>query len=442
MADWISWGRVHRYPHTVRTPHWMSELTAEMFQDNKRILPGGARRSYGDVCLNRQGLIIDMTGLNRFHEFNLETGIIRADAGATLADVLEISLPRGWFLPVTPGTKWVTLGGAVANDVHGKNHHVAGTFGCHVLQFELMRSDGSKQICSPKENIELFNATIGGLGLTGVITWVELQLIQVVSPLIDAEHIRFQGIDNFNQLAEESDHLFPYTVAWIDCMATGVNAARGIYMRGKHAEDVVSIYEKKLWQVKRNIPSVPIEAPEFLLNQWTLKAFNSLYYHKQREQCLAQRTSFDRFFYPLDVLNGWNKMYGRRGFYQYQMLLPFGAEDALKDALACVAHSEIGSSLAVLKRFGTAKSPGMLSFPRPGYTLTLDFPNKQHLSWDLMRDLTEIVLSAKGRVYPGKDAFIDRVTYQQMFPEWQDFLKFKDPIMSSSFWRRVVGDHA
>lgn len=442
MAEWLSWGRVHRYSHTVRTPNWMSELTPGLFQDSKRFLPGGARRSYGDVCLNRQGLIIDMTSLNRFHAFDQETGVIRADAGATLADVIEISLPRGWFLPVTPGTKWVTLGGAIANDVHGKNHHVLGTFGCHVLQFELMRSDGSKRICSRNENTDLFNATIGGLGLTGIITWVELQLIRVVSPLLDTENILFHGLDEFNQLAKESDEQFPYTVAWIDCMATGSNMARGIYMRGKHAEDVVSSYEKKLWQVKRRVPSVPFEAPEFLLNEWTLKAFNSLYYHKQREQVVARRVSYDPFFYPLDVLNGWNKMYGRRGFYQYQMLLPFGAEDALKDAIACVAHSGIGSSLAVLKRFGDMTSPGILSFPRQGYTLTLDFPNMQHLSWDLMRDLTEIVLRAKGRVYPGKDAFIDRATYQQMFPEWQDFVKYKDPMISSSFWRRVVGDNA
>ena len=435
-ASLISWGRYPFHPQTAKVCHWRTDLRqaiVEMAAQHGTLLPFGNGRSYGDSCLAASDQVLHMRPLDRFIAANWETGVIRAEAGVTLAELLTLAIPKGWFLPVTPGTRFVTLGGALANDVHGKNHHIRGTFGCHVPRFGLTRSDGPALICSRQENAELFEATIGGLGLTGIIDWLELQLVPIRSSLIDATHIRFGTIDEFFALSAELDAKHEFAVAWIDCLSSGKSAGRGIYMVGDHAQEGPLAFPE---QPKLNVPFTP---PFSTINSLSLRLFNTAYYRVHRAGRHARRISYEPFFYPLDRILNWNRIYGPRGFQQYQCAIPEGnAAAAIRALLDAIATSHSGSFLAVLKRFGDVASPGMLSFPLPGVTLALDFPQQGQITAHLFARLDAIVREAGGRLYPAKDAHMSGVDFRTFYPAWEQVEMLRDPVLSSRFWQRVT----
>ncbi len=400
-------------------------------------MPYGVGRSYGDSCLNPGGTLLQTSSLDHFIAFDPASGNLRCEAGVTLAEIIALALPQGWFLPVTPGTRHVTVGGAIANDVHGKNHHFTGSFGHHVSRFELLRSDGSRRQLRAGDPSGLFEATIGGLGLTGLITWAELQLRRVPGPWIETESIRFEALDDFFALSKESSPRFEYTVAWIDCLASGTKLGRGHFLRGDHAPGNASASTPSS-STRRNIPFVP---PFSLVNGITLRPFNTLYYWRQPARRRRFFSHYQTYFYPLDGIGHWNRMYGPRGFLQHQCVLPpASARDAAAELLTEIARSGRGSFLAVLKEFGDRRSTGMLSFPRPGTTLALDFPNDGDGAFRLLDRLDCIVNAAGGAIYPAKDARMSAQTFRNGYPRWRDFSRFVDPRFSSGFWRRVSID--
>jgi len=436
--DVVSWGRVLHARHDVARPRWRNELPAliaEGRQAGRQLLAIGLRRSYGDSGLNPDGAVIDMVGLDRVIAFDPETRLLRAEAGISFDALLRFLVPSGFFLPVTPGTRFVTLGGAVANDVHGKNHHRAGTLGRWVRRLGLVRSDGSTIELGADDQTGLFAATIGGLGLTGIIAWVEIEVVPIASAMMEVETIAFGGLDEFFQLAAESDDAVDYTVSWVDCLATGGALGRGIFSRARHAETGPLVAGES-----RFCPSLPIDLPGFVLNRWTMRTFNEVYYRVGRLKAGQATVPYEPFFYPLDALGGWNRMYGRRGLYQYQSAVPPDvARDATKAMLEAVSAAGDGSFLAVLKTFGDTPSPGMLSFPRPGTTLTLDFANRGAATLKLMERLDAIVREAGGRLYPAKDGRIPAEMFLAGYPRWQEFAHHVDPGFSSHFWRRIAG---
>lgn len=429
----LSWGRVERPWQDVARPSWLAEVDIRTAAHGpKQLLIYGLGRSYGDSCLNAGGAVIDAASLNRLIAFDRETGIIRCEAGTSLADVLKVAVPAGYFLPVSPGTKFVTVGGAVANDVHGKNHHVSGTFGRFVRAFELWRSDGSRLICTPQDNAALFAATIGGLGLTGFIAWVEFELLKIPSSYIQEEVVRFDNLEEFFALEKDSAANFPYTVAWLDCLATGANFGRGIFFRGKHAAD-------NRFKVHGNPKgSLPFDTPPLMMAPLVMRLFNEAFYRRHVEKRKTHTVHYEPFFYPLDAVGNWNKAYGKRGFYQLQFVLPEGAESHFTTVLKTITASGRGSFLAVLKRFGAIQSPGMMSFPRPGINLALDFANTGAPTLRLLRELDDMIAAAGGRVYPAKDGMMSPANFQRYFPQWEAFAATIDPRFSSSFWRRVT----
>ena len=432
----MSWGRVLRARHEVARPHWRDELPAllgEGAEAGRKLLAIGLRRSYGDCGLNPDGAVIDMAALDRAISFDPETRLLRAEAGISLDALLAILVPRGFFLPVTPGTRFVTLGGAIANDVHGKNHHRAGTLGRWVRRLGLMRSEGGTLELGPDDNTGLFAATVGGLGLTGLIAWVEIEVIPIASATMEVETIPFATLDAFFPLTAESDGAFDYTVAWIDCLARGDARGRGLFSRARHAAEGPLVLQKK-----RPGPTVPLDLPGFALNGLTVKAFNELCYRNGRRRAGRAAAPYEPFFYPLDRIGGWSRLYGKRGFYQYQSVVPPEvAGDATRAMLEAVSAAGEGSFLAVLKTFGDMPSPGMLSFPRPGTTLALDFANRGASTLKLMDRLDAIVREAGGRLYPAKDGRISAAMFRAGYPNWEDFARHVDPRFSSSFWRRV-----
>ena len=395
------------------------------------MLAYGMGRSYGDACLNENGILLDARGLNRFIRFDRETGLLECEAGVSLDDILTLAAPAGWFLPVTPGTRWITVGGAIANDVHGKNHHRAGTFGCHVRGFELWRSSGERRHCTATENADLFRATIGGLGLTGLILSATIQLRRVDSPHITMERIRFEKLDDFFPLSRESDASFEYTVAWVDCLAKGRSLGRGAFMRGNHATRAEAAHIGGLGRTF----TVPMEAPGVLLNPLFMHAFNAVYYRWPPSRVARAVTHWAPFFYPLDAVHHWNLMYGRRGFIQFQCVVP---DEAIREILGRIATSRQASFLAVLKTFGTIRSPGLMSFPRPGATLALDMAYRGAITHQLYDELDRVVADAGGAVYPAKDALMSPESFRRFFPQAQELRPFIDPRFSSSFWRRVT----
>jgi len=397
-----------------------------------KALAHGNARSYGDVCLNPDGGLWLTSGLNKFISFNQDTGLMSCEAGLLLKDIQSLAIPRGWILPVTPGTQLSTVGGAIANDIHGKNHHDKGSFGNHVKRIKLLKTDGSTIECRRELEPEFFFATIGGLGLTGVIVEVEIQLARVSSPWMETEIISYAGIEEFLLLADSSESEWEYTVSWIDCLSG--KKASGIFMRANHSQ---KNYDAS--PTKREL-EMPFTPPFSLVNKMTLKPFNYLYRRLQESKAGPGRAHYESFFYPLVNLIDWNKMYGPKGFYQYQSVVPrdLGAE-ALEDMLVAISKSGIGSFLAVLKTFGSPRPLGMLSFPKPGITLALDFPNQGDKTLKLFDRLDAIVKEAGGRLYPAKDARMSRSMFEAGYPRLNEFLAFRDTGISSAFSRRVMG---
>jgi len=435
MKKYESWGR---YPHIDSSKQDVYHVYPDSFSfpkleqdDSLSFLAYAQGRSYGDVCLNEDGILLDTHHLDHFIQYDKEKGLLRCEAGVTFENILQLIVPHNWFLPVTPGTKYVSVGGAVANDVHGKNHHKAGTFGKYITQFELLRSTGERLICSPKENTELFNATIGGLGLTGLINWVEFSLKKIPGHHIQQETLRFNNLSEFFQISDDSDKDWEYTVAWIDCIAQGDELGRGLFMRGNHCDS------NKKYKSKESKLAIPFDAPSFLLNKYTVKAFNQLYFKRPIKQ--HSKVKLDPFFYPLDGISKWNRLYGKKGFMQYQCVIPTEhREEAMLEMLKLISASGQASFLSVLKEFGDIQSPGLLSFPRKGTTLALDFPNRGDRTLALLEQLDVITLKFNGSVYPAKDARMSAESFSQYYSNWNDFEAHIDPHFSSNFRRRVT----
>lgn len=432
-----SWGRYPKLEAKVVPLNWTCEFPLRP-PPASRMLAVGAGRSYGDVCLLGHGTLLRTRGpgltggMDRLLDFDSATGALCCESGTTLGEILDFAMPRGFFLPVLPGTKFVTVGGAIANDIHGKNHHLAGTFGRHVQRFELVRSDGRQLICSPAQNADWYAATIGGMGLTGLISWAELKLRPVISRRIQYMGIKFSGIEEFVALSARNAKN-EYTVAWIDCMATGKNFARGIFMAGDHDSIPSPLRRSKPTRL-----SLPFDFPEFMLNHATVGLFNSLYYSRQRGKVKSSTVDYEPFFFPLDRMRHWNRMYGRSGLLQFQCVIPWEPDHrGLTEILKSITRSGLASFLAVLKVFGDVPSPGMMSFPRPGITLALDFPIRHEVSFDLLERLAAITLEHGGRMYPAKDATMTAAQFQAFYPQWKKFAAYIDPAFDSAFWQRV-----
>lgn len=429
MKRYESWGRfIPSRPEHVVELSWIDWPALPSLR--APLLPYGLGRSYGDVCLNNGGTLLDTSGLSRFRRFDRQAGILECEAGTTLEQILDLVVPQGWFPPVTPGTKFVTVGGCIANDVHGKNHHRAGTFGRWVRSLELRRGDGSVLRCSPQENGELFGATVGGLGLTGLITVAEIVLHKIESSFMLVEQIPFRSLAEFDALSKASDATHDYTVSWVDSF--GGRHRRGIFFRGKHAEGGAGFSRR------RGGHKLPVRAFSPFLEPATVRLFNELYFRAGARPDPAVQ-HYDPFFYPLDVVPNWNDLYGSRGFVQYQCVIPEKAGiEPIAEILERAAKSRLASFLTTLKRFGSHPSPGMLSFPRPGLTLCLDFAAGSPDLLPLLESFDDIVATADGSVYPAKDARLTPERFLRFFPQWQDFEKFISPGFSSSFWRRVT----
>ena len=373
----------------------------------------GAGRSYGDVAMNT-----DLTYLgtlrNRFIDFDAASGELVVQGGVTIAEVLESFVPRGWFLPVTPGTKFATIAGVVAVDAHGKNHHLAGSFGDHVNWFDLMCADGQVRRCSPQEEPRLFNATIGGMGLTGHILAVSIKLRPVETAWIRQKTLPAENLEQAMALFEDNADA-TYSVAWLDCLAKGDARGRSLVLLGEHAtvDELPPDQRAKPFDYPAPKPkSMPMDAPNWALNRYSLRAFNHLYYRKGQKAPPMELVDYDRYFYPLDAIHHWNRLYGKRGFTQYQCALPLdSAKEALLNQLDAISKAGLGSFLAVLKRLGPGAPDRPLSFPIEGYTLALDFPvTAQALT--LMDTLDEITIAHGGRLYLAKDSRMTQTTME------------------------------
>jgi FAD/FMN-containing dehydrogenase len=430
MPAGTSWGRWPRYQQ--RLVPMRSRFDA--LPDLAPLLPYGNGRSYGDVCLNAGGTLLMTRALDRFIAFDPVSGVLECEAGVMLNDIIALVLPQGWFPAVTPGTAFVTVGGAIANDVHGKNHHRAGSFGHHVLSLELLRSDGQILRCSADENREWLLATIGGLGLTGLIVTARLQLRPAGGPWIVGDSQRFASLAEFFMLAASSDSAYEYTVAWIDC-SSRQDIGRGIFMRGNHSDRTGGTPNA----TRRGPLRLPFTPPISPITGCTVALFNKLYYRRGAAQTSEAYWDYETYLYPLDRIRDWNRIYGPRGFFQYQCVLPRAeASAALSEILARIASSGQGSFLSVLKQFGDIPSLGMMSFARPGVTLALDFPNRGASTLALLDSLDTITRSVHGAVYPAKDARMSAAAFREYFPAWEYFQRYVDPNFSSSFWRRVT----
>jgi FAD/FMN-containing dehydrogenase len=428
--EFLSWGRLPGARHAGVT---LWSRTAPLPTAGS-LLPYGRGRSYGDCCLNAGGTLLATKRLDRFIAFDPVAGTLVCEAGTTLGEIIDCCLPRGWFLAVVPGTQHVSVGGAIANDVHGKNHHRAGTFGAHVVRFELLRSDGQRLHCSLDENPDKFRATIGGLGLTGLITWVELRMRPVASALLDVEEVPFASLDEFARLSTDADQNCEYTVAWFDGCSYLDGRLRGILSSARHVEEGdATLAERRPGARLR----VPFAMPGWVLGRATVRAFNALY-HAAKRRHPRRRVRLEPFLFPLDVVRDWNLIYGRSGFMQLQCAFTEATgTSGVAQLLELTSRRGESSFLTVLKRFGPRPSPGMLSFPMPGITVALDFPNRPQTR-SLLAECHAVVSANGGRIYCAKDAAMTPQAFAAGYPNWREFLPHVDPRFSSSFWRRTA----
>ena len=437
------WGRYPVESCHVFRPEKRSEIADTLASGlQSSYIPRGLGRSYGDAALNEGAGVIWHVLLNRFLSFDSASGVLECEGGVSLAEIIQYFLPRGWFLPVTPGTKFVTVGGAIAADIHGKNHHKDGSFSNFTLDFRLLTPTGEVLLCSPAEHPDVFWATVGGMGLTGNILSARLRLRRVDSAYVFVDFHQAPNLEDALATMEASDDRYDYSVAWIDGLASGKAMGRSVLMRGNHA------MEAELPARFRHVlatPTVPqwnlfLDFPSGTLNRLTVKAFNTAYY-AVHHTAPRQLVNFEKFFYPLDAINHWNRMYGKRGFVQYQIALPQASGRAgLRTILDRLARSGRASFLAVLKRFGDA-GPGLLSFPLRGYTLALDIPVARGLV-PFLHELDRMTLDHGGRIYLAKDAALRAEDFAAMYPKLESFRAIQrnlDPkrLMSSSMARRL-----
>lgn len=398
-----NWGNFPIIKAEMRSSESLSEIR-KLIGENRELIARGNGRCYGDASLG--DFIFSTKRLNKFISFDRLNGIIECESGVLLSDILQITVPQGYFLYVTPGTKFISIGGAIASDVHGKNHHVEGCFSEWLIEFNLLDAQGKLQTCSRDQNTELFWATIGGMGLTGIILSAKIKLKNIETVYIRQESIKAENLEEIFQLFEESEN-WTYNVAWIDCLKKGKTMGRSIMMRGEHAmkAELPSKYQQKPLKLKSKIsPTVPFYFPKFVLNAFTVKLFNWFYYGKQREKIVKNFVDYETFFYPLDAIKDWNKIYGKKGFIQYQMVIPkTKGYEGMKKILEVIANSGNGSFLAVLKLFGKNNPQAYNSFPLEGYTLALDFKVNSKLP-ALVKALDEVVETFGGRIYLTKDS--------------------------------------
>ncbi|CAN7380132.1 FAD-binding oxidoreductase [Phyllobacterium sp. LjRoot231] len=434
-AGYDSFGRIDRHLRAAISLDAVRQLFDDGHPQPGGFLPFGNGKSYGDSCHNDRGTLVDMRGSDKLISFDPQTGLLTAEAGLMLSDIIAIAAPHGYFLPVTPGTRFVTLGGAIANDVHGKNHHRRGTFGCHVERFDLLRSDGIVVTCSPGMNSRLFAATIGGLGLTGIILSATIRLMKVNS-LDVIERIRaFASLDEYFDLAPQADNDNEYAVAWVDQLSSGNRAGRGVLITGNHAGN--GNFEAR---TKESKVGVPFDLPISALNYPSLKLFNAAYYHLKGRKQEPHLCGYQSFFYPLDQVSNWNRLYGKAGLYQHQSAIPEEcARVVIPQMLAATREARQNSFLTVLKRFGNAASPGMMSFPQAGYTLTVDFPNHGARTLAVLERLDQMTTDAGGRVNPYKDQRMSASVFKSGFPRWKELEQERDPAFNSNFWARCTG---
>jgi FAD/FMN-containing dehydrogenase len=427
-----SFGGVVAEAKELAEPNWISNVPALLADGN--YLPVGMGKSYGDVALSTDSKIVSSLALNRMISWDAKTGVLVCEAGVLLSDIQSTFVKQGWMLAVSPGTSYITVGGAVANDIHGKDHHFAGTFGDHVLGFTLVRSDGESMECTPELNPEMFRATIGGLGLTGFITTVRIKLRQVAGPYFDTEVIPFSNLDEFFAISKETEiEQWQASVSWFDCSTS--KAGRGSFTRGNSS---LRPGEQSHTDSEPGL-SIPFTPPISLVNKVTLDRFNSGYFHSQKRAAGKGIAHYREFYYPLDGVRDWNRIYGPRGFFQYQSVIPMtDSAEATSEMLSIIKKSGQGSFLAVLKTFGERPPSGLLSFARGGVTLALDFPNRGDKTEKLMSALDRVVSEAGGTLNPSKDARMSREMFQAGFPGVGQFARFRDPKIVSDFSRRVI----
>lgn len=410
----MSWGRYPKVKNRVFHLEKDAMLKAIIAKYNP-VIPYGNGRSYGDSALN--DTIIHMKPHNYFIHFNEKSGLLHVQSGVLLSEILESFVPRGWFLKVTPGTRLITIGGAIASDVHGKNHHIEGCFSECIKEFDIMLESRQVVTCSKETTPELFKATCGGMGLTGIILNAKIYLKKINSQYIDQTTIKTQNLKETFEAFEEykSSH---FSVAWIDCLAKADNIGRCLLMVGDFRNDGQLDYsnQKKL--------SIPFDFPTFALNNWSVRSFNWLYYKKVKERVSKQKVNIDTFFYPLDTIEHWNRIYGKNGFTQYQFILPIESSYVgLKAVLKTISDSGKGSFLAILKLHGKAND-NYLSFPMEGYSLALDFKMEKGL-FELLEKLDEIIIKYKGRIYLTKDVRVSKEVFEQGYPQIETFRQYR-----------------
>jgi FAD/FMN-containing dehydrogenase len=395
-----NWGN---YPVVESNEEYFSfpEQLQELLSRDASFIPRGNGRCYGDASLAQT--TISTLKFDKILSFDKSTGVFECQSGLTLDQILEVIVPAGWFLPVTPGTKFITVGGAVASDVHGKNHHIDGSFSNHILEMEIVLASKESIVCSPQNHPDLFEATCGGMGLTGIISRVRFQLKKIGTSFIRQKQVKASNLEELIHLFDEYNH-YTYSVAWIDCLKKGKDFGRSILMLGEHAspEDLNEKQKQDPLQLpKKKQINFPFNLPSWVLNSFTVKAFNFLFYRKNFKREINNVIGYEPFFYPLDAILHWNRGYGKNGFVQYQFVLPLEAKKGLIEILNAISDKGLGSFLAVLKVFG--KQESIISFPREGYTLALDFPVKPGLL-EFLDELDQIVLRYGGRLYMSKDA--------------------------------------
>jgi FAD/FMN-containing dehydrogenase len=420
VQDLSGWGRLSTVPCHVYRPEKRRALQTILTDAPHTLLARGLGRSYGDQAVNTNGGIVLFERLNRMTAFDPTTGLLECEAGVSLAEIIRTFLPRGFFLPVVPGTAYITVGGAIANDIHGKNHHIHGAFSSCVESLELLTPDGGRLHCSRNEHADVFWATVGGCGLTGMILCATLRLQRVESAWIDVSYYRCRDLDEvFSRMAEHDEH-YTYSVAWVDAVGRGKNLGRSVLMLGRHApaSSLPAHMASDPYRIpRRRRPAVPMNMPEFLLSRPSLCIFNSLYYYAH--PTADRRVPIPTYFFPLDAIGHWNRLYGKRGFIQYQFVVPKEAYGIIRSTLELVSKEARGSFLAVLKAMGPAGG-GMLSFPKPGYTLAMDLPNGNGLH-EFLRKLDSLVVRNGGRIYLAKDITCTAEALREMYPRLSEF---------------------
>jgi decaprenylphospho-beta-D-ribofuranose 2-oxidase len=413
-----NWGN---YPvmETDEKSFLFADQLLSTLEQNGGIIARGNGRCYGDASLAQH--TISTLKYDKVLSFDTAKGIFECQSGLTLDKVLEVTVPRGWFLPVTPGTKFITVGGAVASDVHGKNHHVDGSFSRHILDMDVLLASGETITCSPEIHSDLFWATCGGMGLTGIITRVKFDLKKIETAYISQKQVKAENLEELIRLFEVYKH-YTYSVAWIDCLKKGEGFGRSILILGEHAKKEELDARKKehpLQLPKKMQITFPVNLPSFVLSNFTVRAFNFLFYGKNFKKEINNIVSYEPFFYPLDAMLHWNRMYGKKGFVQYQFVLPLESKAGLIEIMNRISDAGLGSFLTVLKVFG--KQDDLISFPKEGFTLALDFPVRNGL-FEFLDQLDEIVLRYGGRIYLSKDARMKAEIFWKSYPRAQEFI--------------------